>query len=106
MLPPMASDTLPPGSDGRRITDAVAAPKTTAEEDRKTAGQRRVNILWEATQAFVTLAITCAEVYAQLNAIDSKMLDAAFFAVISTYLARTNHSKIGGVGGGLESGTR
>lgn len=98
------TDPRPPPSDsipvGRRHAD------TTEEQDRKTAGQRRINFIWESTQAFVTVAITFAEIYAQLQSIDSKMLDAAFFAVITTYLARTNHSKIGGVGGGLEAGTR
>lgn len=82
---------------GRRASDQVAPSHTTAEQDRATHSQRRINFIWEVTQAFVTVAITLAEIYGQLKAIDSKMLDAAFFAVITTYLARTNHTKIGGV---------
>lgn len=82
---------------GRRHGDAASAPTTTAEQDRTTKSQRRINFTWELTQAFVTITITVAEIYAQLNRIDSAMLNAAFFAVISTYLARTNHTKVGGV---------
>lgn len=83
---------------GRRITDHIVPPTTTAEQDRTTRSQRRINLIWEVTQAFVTASITLAEIYTQLHKIDSAMLNAAFFAVISTYLARTNHTKVGGIG--------
>jgi len=83
---------------GERLAARTTAPTTTEEEDRKTAGQRRINIIWEVTQAMVTVSITGAEIYAQLHSIQAPMLDAAFFAVTSTYLARTNHTKMGGIG--------
>lgn len=83
---------------GRRITDHIVPPTTTAEQDRTTRSQRRINFIWESTQAIVTVAITLSEIYAQLHKISAPMLDAAFFAVTSTYLARTNHTKVGGIG--------
>jgi hypothetical protein len=36
---------------------AVAPPATTAEEDRHAAGQRRINIIWELTQAGIALSV-------------------------------------------------
>lgn len=73
------------------------APKTTAQEDLVTAGQRRINVIWEVTQALVTILITCAAIYCSIIGIKADVLNFAFIAVISTYYARTNHTKIGGV---------
>jgi hypothetical protein len=72
-------------------------PSTTLQEDLVTAGQRRINLIWEFTQASVTILITCAAIYAVFNSIDSDILNFAFIAIISTYYARTNHTKIGGI---------
>lgn len=85
---------------GRRTADTAIESKTTAEEDRKTAGQRRINVIWEATQAVVTILITFAAIYCAIQKIDAQVLNFAFVAVISTYYARTNHTKEGGVGVG------
>lgn len=98
----------------------VAIPTTTVEENRasagareaskelatrvsdasalRTAGQRRINVIWEFTQASLTILITIAVIYAELSGKSSTTLNNGFFAVIATYLARTNHTKIGGVG--------
>lgn len=84
-------------SAGRRLADKTVAPRTTAEEDRMTAGQRWVNRLWEVTQAVIAVTVTIAEIVAAFKGIESKTLDAGFFAIIAMYLARTNHTKIGGV---------
>lgn len=72
---------------------------TTSEQDRKTAGQRRINVIWEVTQASVTILITVAAIFCAIQKIDADVLNFAFVAVISTYYARTNHTKVGGVGG-------
>lgn len=80
---------VPPG--------ASKAPTTTAQEDLTTAGQRRVNIIWETTQAAITILITMAAIYCAVRGIDADVLNFAFVAVISTYYARTNHTKVGGV---------
>lgn len=76
-----------------------AAPATTtSEQNRITAGQRRINVIWEVTQAAVTILITCAAIYCAVNDVKSEVLNFAFIAIISTYYARTNHTKVGGIG--------
>ena len=72
-------------------------PTTTAQQDLVTAGQRRINIIWEITQAVVTVLITGAAIYCAVMGIKSEVLNFAFIAIISTYYARTNHTKVGGV---------
>jgi hypothetical protein len=77
--------------------DPSVPATTTAQEDLVTAGQRRINLIWEMTQAVVTIIITVAAVFCAIYKIDADVLNFAFVAVISTYYARTNHTKIGGV---------
>jgi len=74
------------------------APTTTAQQDLVTAGQRRINVIWEITQASVTVLITSAAIYCAVKDIKSEVLNFAFIAIISTYYARTNHTKVGGIG--------
>jgi len=73
-------------------------PETTAQEDIVTLGQRRVNLIWESTQAVIALCVTAALVYVSVKGIDSEELKNAFFLIIGFYFSRTNHSAIGGVG--------
>jgi len=73
-------------------------PTTTLQQDLVVAGQRRINLIWEFTQAAVTILITVAAIACAVKKIDADVLNFAFVAVISTYYARTNHTKIGGVG--------
>lgn len=73
-------------------------PKTTAEEEDVTAGQRRVNLLWEGTQGFIAICITLSVIFCQIKGIQSEILNNAFFLIISMYYIRTNHSLIGGTG--------
>jgi hypothetical protein len=80
------------------MSDQPLPATTTTQEDMVTAGQRRINLIWEMTQAAVTILITVAAIYCAINKVDADVLNFAFVAVISTYYARTNHTKIGGVG--------
>jgi hypothetical protein len=73
-------------------------PNTTEQEDMVTAGQRRVNLVWEFTQAIIAVMITAAIVYCAIKGIDSRVLNNAFFLIVSMYFVRTNHHLIGGVG--------
>lgn len=82
-------------------------PTTTAEQDRRTASQRRVNRIWEMTQAIVALSVTGATLFAacsilkdnDLNKTAFVFLTNVFFTVIGFYFGRTNHQRTGGVGG-------
>lgn len=71
---------------------------TTFQEDLTTSGQRRINMIWECTQAAIALSITAALLYASVNKIDSPEIRSAFFLIIGFYFSRTNHSAIGGTG--------
>jgi len=80
-------------------------PTTTKQEDVVTAGQRRVNLIWEITQAFIAVIVTLASLYVAANlAIKDGasggflLLSNAFFLIIGFYFSRTNHSAIGGIG--------
>lgn len=71
----------------------------TREQERKTQGQRRVNLWWEITQSMVAVIVTTATVYAAINRVESTVLVSAFTLIITLYFVRTNHNKTGGVGG-------
>ena len=73
-------------------------PKTTAQEDEVTAGQRRINLIWEVTQAVIAIIITGAIIYDAINKIQSQELTNAFFLIVGFYFSRTNHAAIGGIG--------
>lgn len=74
-------------------------PTTTAEEDLKTLGQRRVNILWECTQAAVAIGMIVLKTYMVVRHLEDKTVDAALMTILGMYFQRTNHTRVGGVGG-------
>lgn len=77
-----------------------ARATTTSEQDRRTLGQRRINILWEVTQGLIALALIGTACYALLS---EMKLPAEYWLllgiIVQSYFQRTNHTKIGGVGG-------
>jgi hypothetical protein len=86
----------------------ITNTKTAAEQAAvlRTAGQRRVNLTWEITQAIVAVVLTTGVlIVAGILIIrgDARASDAllllsnAFFMIISQYFTRTNHTKVGGV---------
>lgn len=84
------------------VNGKVVPVRRTAEESEiadKSAGQRRVNILWEVNQALLAFLVTMAEIYCTIYKIESKTLDAGFAMILTAYFLRTNHTKIGGIGG-------
>jgi len=78
-------------------THTSLPPTTTAQEDVTKAGQRRISLIWEATQSIVAVMITAATIYSSINKIETQVLSNAFFLIVSMYFVRTNHQKIGGV---------
>lgn len=78
---------------------------TTIEEDKHTKGQRRINLIWEITQAVIAIAVAGSTLYAAttlvLRGVGSEtaflLQSNAFFLVIGFYFGRTNHQRIGGV---------
>jgi hypothetical protein len=86
-------------------------PTTTAQQDITTAGQRRVNLIWEFTQAIIAILIVAANIFVWTSSAIKGSgqtapagLNDSLFVVITFYYTRTNHTRIGGVG--EKSGTR
>lgn len=80
-------------------------PKTTAQEDLTTAGQRRVNLIWEFTQSIIAVVVVVdSVVVASVLAVRGRsndfpiLLASLVMLVIGFYFSRTNHTAIGGVG--------
>lgn len=95
MSEPIPNKKIPP----ENIDPSSSLPsKTTREEDINTAGQRRVNILWERTQSVVAVLIVLALIYCTIMQIDSRTMENAFYLIVSMYFVRTNHHLVGGSG--------
>ncbi len=79
--------------------------ETTAQQDLTTAGQRRINLIWEYTQALIALSVVAANVAIWIEFAMQKIngpipdgLSNALFLVVGFYFSRTNHTAIGGTG--------
>jgi hypothetical protein len=89
-----------------QATDPSRPSQTTYQEDLVTAGQRKVNLIWEYTQSFVTISVvTTNMLVAGINAVNSRpisehpaILSSSLFLILGFYYSRTNHAAIGGVG--------
>jgi len=78
------------------------------ETSLRTAGQRRVNIIWEYTQAFiagmVVTAVLIVSSWLSVRGVNGEKVAAFVFLtgvanlVIGFYFGRTNHNRVGGVG--------
>jgi len=70
------------------------------DRDAVTEGQRRINLIWETTQAIIAVGITGAMIFTSVAQEYSTnvTLTNAFFLIIGFYFSRTNHTAIGGTG--------
>ena len=92
--------------DSRKLRRVSLPPTTTAQEDIVTEGQRRINLIWEMTQAFVAISVVLANlivgVYFGLTGKSTAefpvVLSSSLFLIIGFYFSRTNHQRIGGTG--------
>jgi hypothetical protein len=109
---------MPEEPTGRLPTEAQhVARGEAAEADRATLasearidqthlGQRRVNLIWEVTQAFIALMVSgvtlvVSALVIERNPTDTAstlLLSNAFFLIIGFYFGRTNHERTGGTG--------
>lgn len=82
------------------------APTTTTQEDLTFAGQRKVNLIWEFTQAGLALVVVASNVSVAIYMVVSRIpfteyppiLSHSLFLIVGAYFSRTNHAAIGGVG--------
>jgi protein-S-isoprenylcysteine O-methyltransferase Ste14 len=94
---------------------ASLAATTTEQEDLTHAGQRKVNLIWERTQAFIAITVVLLSMLAAFVVVvvgrmvghvasDASLASAwtilatAVGLVVGFYFSRTNHASIGGVG--------
>ena len=87
----------------RRVDAPSKSPTTTLQEDITTAGQRKVNLIWEYTQAAIALIVVLASITAAVMAMLAGKEVSAFLSfvcgnVVGFYFSRTNHAAIGGIG--------
>lgn len=94
------------------VTTAVSQPPASSAQELETsfrsAGQRRVNLIWEYTQAFIAgMVVTTVLCVAGFEtAWGPEALKTAAFGfligvanlVIGFYFGRTNHQRTGGIG--------
>jgi hypothetical protein len=88
-------------------SDPPVPAKTTFQEDQEDltfAGQRRVNLIWEYTQATIALMVVFSTMACGIIVMINEqkeiptIIGVAFGLVTGFYFSRTNHAAIGGVG--------
>ena len=102
----MADDPInPPIPSTPASPHPSLAPTTTSQQDITTAGQRKVNLIWEYTQAIIAVFVVFTTLgTAMYMEIEGKMdqiptiFSTAFGLIVGFYFARTNHATIGGTG--------
>ena len=89
------------------VDNASLPSTTTYQEDLITAGQRRINLIWEWTQSLIAIMVVLANMIVGVSngmTVQEKrpeypvILSSALFLVVGFYFSRTNHAAIGGVG--------
>lgn len=99
-LPVSLASVAPTVLPSATAQNPPARATTTSEQDRGTLGQRRINLVWEGTQGTVALGLVGTACFALLRGV---ALPAEYWLllgiVVNSYFTRTNHTKIGGVGG-------
>jgi len=91
--------------------EVQVAPTTTTQENMTLAGQRRVNLIWEYTQAIIAICVVFANMLPPLIGMvkgkeaptTPESVTNTLFLVIGFYFSRTNHAAIGGIGNKAES---
>lgn len=110
-----------PPKQNQRVDPSLPA-RTTFQQDLTTAGQRRVNLIWEYTQAVIALLVVLTTMIAglytmfqptvavgiganlvQMPTTIPTVIGVAFGMVTGFYFSRTNHAAIGGIGTKPES---
>lgn len=54
---------------------------------------RRINIIWELTQALIAVMVAVSKIYCSIYMIESVSMDNAFFLIIGFYFGRTNNQR-------------
>ena len=100
------NDTIPNSINATNpINQQPVSPTTTVQQDKTLQGQRKVNLIWEFTQAIIAVSVIGANlivgVHFGLSNISTpvpSILSNSMFLIIGFYFSRTNHQAIGGIG--------
>lgn len=105
---PLVVETIvPPPTANMQVqrNDPSVPATTTFQEDLTTAGQRKINLIWEYTQAIIALLVVISTmicgIYAMIHPTIEQIptiISVAFGTVVGFYFSRTNHAAIGGIG--------
>ena len=103
---PLSPVVTEPSPDLHAEAAIIQATGERHEKAAVSSGQRRINAIWEITQAVIALSVTGVTLYvaariAGAAGADTQsflLLSNAFFLVIGFYFGRTNHTRMGGVG--------
>ncbi len=97
---------------GQRDQAALKSAGSRDEVALRSAGQRRINVIWEYTQAFiagmVVTTVLLVSAYQTISGAEAIKIAAFGFLigvanlVIGFYFGRTNHQRVGGIGGALQ----
>jgi len=81
------------------------SPTTTAQQDLTTLGQRKINLIWEITQAVISILVVTANMVVGIfqgltggHVEFPVILSSSLFLIVGFYFSRTNHAAIGGIG--------
>jgi hypothetical protein len=74
-------------------------PTTTDQQDITTAAQRKINLIWEYTQATIAISVIVVSMIAAIIAMLKQVEVSAFLSfvcgnVVGFYFSRTNHAAI------------
>ena len=93
-----------------QATDPSLPATTTFQDDLTKAGQRKINLVWEYTQSFISCTVVLANmIVAVYDGIVPTagnfpvVLSSSLFLIVGFYFSRTNHAAIGGIGAKAEA---
>lgn len=90
--------TVPVHVEGSvEVEGKIPAAEAAKEQALKTEGQRKINLVWEITQAVIAIMITAAVIYIATTTGKLEIIGNAFTLIIALYYVRTNHTKTGGI---------
>lgn len=97
-------EPAPPVTVVSKDQGLTVAPTTTEQEDITLASRRRVNLIWEFTQAIIAISVVLGYVgivlYSAVSGKDVKVpesLTNIIMVVLTFYFVRTNHTAVGGI---------
>ena len=74
------------------------SPTTTVEEDLYTQSRRKIDLIWEVTQAIIAIGVVAANLAGAFKLeVTNQLLANAFFLIVGFYFGRTNHARKGGL---------